>query len=127
MQAERAICLWTNTILGAGATVTGVELEVALDPRRPGIESNDRGPAMPISPHNRYSYRFTLDRNVTGKWEVTDHEKNEVEELISDEEVWLADRLEVIEDTAARNHREVMRLKRILRDHNLIDETLAQP
>lgn len=81
---------------------------------------------MAISPHNTYSYRFTLDRNASGRWEVTDHEKNEVEELISDEEIWLADRLEVIEATAAKNHREVMRLKKVLRDHGIIDETIAR-
>jgi hypothetical protein len=80
---------------------------------------------MAVSMHNKYSYRFTLDRNAEGRWEITDHEKNEVEELIIDEEVWLADRLEVIEDAAARNHREVMRLKKILRANNLDDETLA--
>ena len=81
---------------------------------------------MAISPHNAYSYRFSLARNADGRWEVTDHEKNEVEELISDDEIWLADRLEVIEDTAARNHREVMRLKKVLRDLGIVDETLAQ-
>lgn len=81
---------------------------------------------MTISPHNKYSYRFAIARNADGRWEVTDHERNEVEELISDEEIWLADRLEVIEETAARNHREVMRLKRVLRNHGIIDETLAQ-
>lgn len=80
---------------------------------------------MPISPHNKYSYRFALARNAAGHWEITDHEKNEVEELISDEEIWLADRLEVIEETAARNHREVMRLKTVLRDRGIIDETLT--
>ena len=81
---------------------------------------------MPISPHNTHSYRFTIARNAAGRWEITDLAKNEVEELISDEEIWLADRLEVIEDTAARNHREVMRLKKVLRDRGIIDETLAQ-
>jgi hypothetical protein len=80
---------------------------------------------MPISAHNKYSYRFAIARNDAGRWEITDHEKNEVEELISDEEVWLADRLEVIEDTAARNHREVMRLKGVLRSRGIFDETLA--
>ncbi len=79
-----------------------------------------------ISARNLYSYRFALARNDAGKWEITDHEKNEVEELISDEEIWMADRLEVIEATAANNHREVMRLKRILRDRGIIDETLTQ-
>lgn len=81
---------------------------------------------MPISPHNQYSYRFALARNCAGRWEITDHDKNEVEELISDEEIWLADRLEVIEDTATRHHREIMRLKKMLRDRGIIDETLAQ-
>jgi hypothetical protein len=77
-------------------------------------------------PHanNRYSYRFALVRNADGRWEITDHEKNEVEELISDEEIWLADRCEVLEETAARNHREVMRLKKVLRDRGIVDETL---
>jgi hypothetical protein len=77
------------------------------------------------SPHNKYSYRFTIKRSADGRWEVTDHEKNEVEELISDEEIWLADRLEVIEETAANNLREVMRLKKVLRDRGIIDETLS--
>lgn len=79
---------------------------------------------MAISSHNTHSSRFTVARNAAGRWEVTDHEKNEVEELISDEEIWLADRLEVIEDTAARNHREVMRLKKVLRNLGIVDETL---
>ena len=78
------------------------------------------------SPHNKYSNRFTVARNVDGRWEIADHERNEVEELIGDEEIWLADRLEVIEKTAARNHREAMRLKRILRERGIVDETLAQ-
>jgi len=80
---------------------------------------------MPISPHNKFSYRFALARNDAGRWEITDHERHEVEELISDEEIWMADRLEVIEATAANNHREVMRLKRILRERGIIDETLT--
>ena len=77
------------------------------------------------SPHNKFTYRFDIARNADGRWEITDHEKNEVEELISDEEIWLADRLEVIEEAAARNHHEVMRLKRVLRDRGIVDETLA--
>lgn len=81
---------------------------------------------MTISASNKFSYRFALARNSAGRWEITDNVKNEVEELISDEEVWMADRIEVIEDTAARNHREVMRLKKVLRDRGIIDETLAQ-
>lgn len=72
-----------------------------------------------VSENNKFSYRFALARNSEGRWEITDHEKNEVEELISDDEVWLADRLEVIEATAAANHREVMRLKKIMREHGL--------
>ena len=82
--------------------------------------------AMP-SPHNRFSYRFDLKRNAEGRWEITDIERNEVEELITDEEIWLADRLEVIEETCANNHREVMRLKKVLRDRGIVDETLSQP
>lgn len=78
------------------------------------------------SPHNKFSYRFDLKRNADGRWEITDHEKNEVEELISDEEIWLADRLEVIEETCASHHREVMRLKKVLRDRGIVDETLAR-
>ena len=81
---------------------------------------------MAISDSNKFSYRFALSRNAAGRWEITDNERNEVEELISDEEIWMADRIEVIEDTAARNHREVMRLKKLLRDRGIIDETLAQ-
>lgn len=81
---------------------------------------------MPISPYNKHNYRFVLSRNAAGRWEITDHAKNEVEELISDEEIWLADRLEVIEDTAARNFSEIMRLKKVLRDLGIVDETLAQ-
>ena len=80
---------------------------------------------MAISPHNQYSYRFKLARNDAGRWEITDLDRNEVEELISDEEIWMADRLEVIEATAANHHREVMRLKRILRERGIIDETLT--
>lgn len=38
-------------------------------------------------PANRYSYRFAIARNAEHRWEITDHEKNEVEELISDEEI----------------------------------------
>jgi len=77
-------------------------------------------------PHanNRYSYRFSLARNMDGRWEITDHEQNEVEELISDEEIWLADRCEVLEETAARNHGEVIRLKALLRSRGIVDETL---
>lgn len=80
-----------------------------------------------VSEHNTYSYRFSIARNGDGKWEVTDHVENEVEELIADSEIWLADRLEVIEATAAANHREVMRLKTIMRERGLLDETLHQP
>lgn len=78
------------------------------------------------SEHNKYSYRFSIARTPAGQWEITDHVENEVEELISDQEIWLADRLEVIEETAANNHREVMRLKKIMREHGLLDETLTQ-
>ncbi len=78
------------------------------------------------SPHNKFSYRYALARNADGRWEITDIVKNEVEELISDEEIWLADRLEVIEETCANNHREVMRLKKVLRDRGIVDETLAK-
>lgn len=78
-----------------------------------------------VSEHNKHSYRFALERSRDGRWEITDHEKNEVEELISDEEIWLADRLEVIEATAAANHREVMRLKKIMREHGLEQFTIA--
>ena len=80
---------------------------------------------MPISPHNAYSYRFSIERNGAGRWEVTDHVRHEVEELISDEEIWLADRLEVIEATAANSHREVMRLKNLLREAGIVDPTLS--
>ena len=76
-------------------------------------------------PANRFSYRFAIARNAEHRWEITDYEKNEVEELISDEEIWLADRLEVIEEAAARNHREVMRLKALLRSKGIVDETLT--
>lgn len=77
-------------------------------------------------PHanNMYSYRFALARNIDGRWVITDHKKNEVEELISDEEIWMADRCEVLEEAAARNHREVMRLKNVLRDRGIVDDTL---
>lgn len=77
-----------------------------------------------ISEHNKFSYRFSIARSVDGHWQITDHQDNEVEELIQDSEIWLADRLEVIEATAAANHREIMRLKKIMRDHGLLDETL---
>ena len=79
-----------------------------------------------ISENNRFTYRFSIARNG-GRWEITDHVENEVEELLLDSEIWLADRLEVIEVTAAANHREVMRLQKVLRDHGLLDETLHQP
>jgi predicted house-cleaning noncanonical NTP pyrophosphatase (MazG superfamily) len=79
------------------------------------------------SEQNKFSYRFSIARAADGHWEITDHDRNEVEELISDEEIWLADRLEVIEETAAANHREVMRLKKIMREHGLLDEALTQP
>ena len=78
-----------------------------------------------ISPHNKFSYRYSLERNAEGRWEITDHEKNEVEELIGDEEIWMADRLEVIQDAAGRNHNEVMRLKKVLRERGIVDETLS--
>ena len=92
------------------------------------VNANEEWPGlMAISPHNKFSYRFDIERNGAGRWEITDHQTCEHEELISDEEIWLADRLEVIEDTCARHAWEIGRLKSILRKHGLLDESLTPP